>query len=393
MDKKMKTDNKNIVLLSMAKLLSSFAFYLYDIGIVIYLFDETQSVAVVGGFFVSQLLPAFIILLSGALIDRYNKKNLLVLSNLGKAAIFALLICVQNIWVIYIATFVLNFLLEFENNAYQAFMTNVFEKKKLLKMASIINLLESASMIIAPVSAAFITMYLSFQANLILAIALFVFSAITYMLLKSYPYETMDKAERLAGGKGYFKIIKDKKVFTTIIFWSLFMLCIGIAGPLEISMIEDVLGMPSAYYGIGNTVEGVGMLLASGLILGILRRLNSKDIILIGLFCAAFSYLLIGVSHTIWIYFIGAGVVGVTAALCPLGFKTDIQLNSEGDVIGRTFATARFVVLLSRMAGAVLVGWALRLFDIREIYYGLFGVLIFIAFLYGGLRRHQREIL
>lgn len=43
-------DQKNLIFLAMAKYLSGFASYIYDVGIVIYLFSNTQSVGIVGGF-------------------------------------------------------------------------------------------------------------------------------------------------------------------------------------------------------------------------------------------------------------------------------------------------------------------------------------------------------
>ena len=43
---------KNLTMLSTAKFLSGFAGYVYDVGIVIYLYNMTESVAVIGGFFV-----------------------------------------------------------------------------------------------------------------------------------------------------------------------------------------------------------------------------------------------------------------------------------------------------------------------------------------------------
>ena len=67
-----------------------------------------------------------------------------------------------------------------------------------------------------------------------------------------------------------------------------------------------------------------------------------------------------------------------------LGFKTEIQISSDPSVIGRTFAVARFTVLLSRIAGSVLVGQALDVWNIRKIYFGVFGVLIVTAITYGG---------
>ena len=101
----------NMFLLSLAKFLSGFAGYIYDIGIVIYLFSQTKSVAAIGGFFISQFLPALIILFTGKLIDTHNKKMLMFLSNLAKAAVFFLLLFEANIVFIYVATFFMNLLL------------------------------------------------------------------------------------------------------------------------------------------------------------------------------------------------------------------------------------------------------------------------------------------
>lgn len=152
----------------MAKYLSGFASYIYDVGIVIYLFFNTQSVGVVGGFFVSQLLPAIIILFTGKVIDSHSKKKLMAMANFLKGLIFVLLLFSQNIWVIYLVTFLMNLILEFEGNTLSAFMVNAFSKERLLKVSSVINLLDSASLLTAPAIAAFIAMSFPIQANIIL---------------------------------------------------------------------------------------------------------------------------------------------------------------------------------------------------------------------------------
>lgn len=378
----LESEVKNLVMLSSAKLLSGFACYIYDVGIVIYLYEKTQSVAIIGGFFVSQLLPAFIILLSGQLIDKYNKKNLIVFSNLAKGGILLILLFNRNIWSIYMATFLFNFLLEFEGNTFSSLMISIFPKDKILKSASVINLLDSLSMVLAPVSASFIAMHFKFTANLILDIILFIITAFIYFSIH-ISHQKIEKEEKSEGtGKGNIKVLGNKKILLTVLFWNIFMLCIGITAPLEISMIEDTLNMPSSYYGIGNTVEGIGMLLASGFILGIIRKLRSNTIIMIGLFSAALSYLVIGLSGNIEIYMIGACLVGMTSTFCPLGFKTEVQINSNPSIIGRTFTTARFTVLLSRIAGSFIVGFSLDLLGIRKIYYSIAGILTLAAVVY-----------
>ena len=135
-----KSMRQNLFLMSLAKFLSGFAGYIYDIGIVIYLFSQTKSVAVIGGFFISQFLPALIILFTGKLIYTHNQKMLMFLSNLAKAAVFFLLLFEANIVFIYVATFFMNLLLEFESNTTQALMANLFAKGNLFKAASVINL-------------------------------------------------------------------------------------------------------------------------------------------------------------------------------------------------------------------------------------------------------------
>ena len=372
-------NGQNLILLAAAKFTSGFASYIYDIGIVIYLFAQTGSVAVIGGFFIAQLLPAFIILLAGSIIDRYNKKNLMVWSHLIKAASFVLLLIDRSILSIYIVTFIMNLLLEFEVSTLNALMTNIFPKKHLLKAASITNLLDSFSMVAAPVSASFIAMHFQIQMNLTIDIILFAASAVIYMFLRLTDNPNATAGEAASSKIRYLSMIKDNKLLKTIIFWNIFMLCIGITTPLEISMIENTLQMPSSYYGIGNTVEGIGMLAASGLILWRVRKLRPDKIIIIGLFSAAFSYLVIGTAGNIFIYYTGACLVGMTACLCPLGFKTEIQMKCEQTVIGRVFTTTRFTVLLSRIAGSLIVGNVLKIWNIRIIYLWVAVILILAA--------------
>lgn len=330
----------------------------------------------------SQLLPACIILLSGYIIDQYDRKKLIIISNLLKLLLFFIIIWNHNIWIIYIVTFLFNFIFEFECNTFQSMLMDVFQSNQLLKVSSTINVLDSASMIIAPVTASFLTVSFSFRANLIFASICITFAAIFYHLLNVKKNIIKEQKKTIKGWNGYFYIFKNQNIARMILFWNIFMLCIGITSPLEISMIEETLGMSSTYYGIGNSVEGIGMLVASVFILGLIKKLYPGTIIALGLFCSSLSYLIIGLSGNIFIYFIGAAFVGITSTCCPLGFKTEIQLNIDPIIMGRAFTTARFTVILSRIAGSALTGLALRVINIRFIYFIVFGILAVSSFIY-----------
>lgn len=382
--------NRNLFLLCLTKFLSGFAGYIYDIGIVIYLFQKTESVAVIGGFFVSQFLPAFIILMTGGIIDRYNKKFLMIFSNAVKAVLMLILLLNQEIWCIYIVTFLMNLILEFESSTVSALMVHVFAKEKLFKAASVVNFLDSFSMIAAPLCASAIALYFQVNMNLVINSVLFIATAFFYVLLKVRSVKReKEQPKKIAGG--YREIIGNRRILKNVVFWNIFMFCIGLASPLEISMIEETLKMPSHWYGIGNAVEGVGMLTASFFILHKMKKMCPSSIISAGLFSAAFSYVVIGISGNIGMYFIGACLVGVTSTFCPLGFKTEMQIESQPEVIGRTFAASRFMILVFRMAGSLMVGQILKICNIRIVYIGIAALLFGTAFLYRSYMENRKS--
>ena len=49
---------RNLWLLVIARFFGEFASYIFDVGVLIYLYSETESMAVVSGFFLTQILPA-----------------------------------------------------------------------------------------------------------------------------------------------------------------------------------------------------------------------------------------------------------------------------------------------------------------------------------------------
>lgn len=216
----------------------------------------------------------------------------------------------------------------------------------------------------------------------ILNLGLYALTALLYGFLSAgHTVQKMQRTESLNAGK-YQKLLENKRILGTVIFWNVFMFCIGVALPLEVSMIEEKLKMSSYWYGIGNAVEGVGMLLASAFVLGKISKLKPSSVIAIGLFCASLSYFVIGIAGNIGVYFVGACLVGITATFCPLGFKTEIQLVSNPETIGRTFATSRFFILLSRVCGSLVAGQMLQLCGIRAVYFVIAGILLVAAAVY-----------
>ncbi|NLU52495.1 MAG: MFS transporter [Clostridiaceae bacterium] len=145
-------ENRNIIFLLLSSFLSGIGNYIFDIGIIIYLYDETASAAIISGFFISQLLPAFIILFTGITIDKLNRKYLVIFCRLVRILLFILLLLSKKIIVIYFVSFMLNLIFEFDNSVLNAMLPNMFAKERLIKVSSITNIISSVSMVCGPLN-------------------------------------------------------------------------------------------------------------------------------------------------------------------------------------------------------------------------------------------------
>lgn len=188
----------------------------------------------------------------GGIIDKYNKKVLMSISNIVKAMLMMCLLFNRDIWCIYAVTFGMNLILEFEGSTISALIANIFAKTHLFKAASVINFVDSFSMIAAPLCVSALALYFQVNINLVLSCVLymvsaFLYSFITFDNLSRSLYTESDKKRR-----GYMDVVRNKRILITVLFWNVFIFCIGVASPLEVSMIEEKLQMPSHWYAIGN---------------------------------------------------------------------------------------------------------------------------------------------
>lgn len=375
--------SRNTIYIGLAKFFSNFAAYIYEIGVLIYIYEETDSVLAVSGLIVSQIIPTLLVMLVGNIIDKFNNQILLYIYNAMKICSLCILVVYKEIFVIYIVTFLLNLLFEVEGSTVQCLIARSVNKEHLLKESAIINFFDSVSFFIAPLISAIIVKLFSVNINIFIAIGICCISIIFYSLTNfRLEKSTLDdkrlQEQRVITNKNFL----SRQLIPPTIFWCVFMFLIGIASPIEIYMIKNILNMSSVYYAIGNGVEGVGMIIATCYIIKFVSNFSSQDIIQIGLVLSAISYFIIGISYNIFVYLIGAILVGITSTFCPLGFKTEIQQICNKKTIGTEYTRIRMLIMIFRILGILLVGILSDTFEIRYIYFSLTIVLIVTAILF-----------
>ena len=149
-----------------------------------YLYKSTKSTALISGVFISQLLPAFLILVIGRTIDIFDKKKLIILCKACRIILFFVLLVNRSTITIYIVSFLLSFILEYSSNIFNALMTDLFTKEELLNKSSIISTANSVSMIAGPLLASVLTYKTSLNVTISINIVLCMVVTVLYCGLK-----------------------------------------------------------------------------------------------------------------------------------------------------------------------------------------------------------------
>ena len=100
-------DLLNSVLFLSSSFFSEITLYIYDIWIVIFLYQ--RGAVELSGFFISQLLPAVLMLFFGVTIDKFDRKKVLIITKVFRIIMVILLLTNQSTMAIYAITFILSF--------------------------------------------------------------------------------------------------------------------------------------------------------------------------------------------------------------------------------------------------------------------------------------------
>lgn len=123
--------------LILSEFFSQFAMNLFNFALLIVVFSIARSNSAVSGVVIAFTLPSIIFgILAGVLVDRWNKKNVLLLTNIIRALIVLPLVFInENLFLIYLATFGVSLVTQFFIPA-ETPMIPILVKKKLLLSAN-----------------------------------------------------------------------------------------------------------------------------------------------------------------------------------------------------------------------------------------------------------------
>jgi MFS family permease len=306
--------------------------------------------------------------LAGALVDRWNRKLVMMLSDLaaGLSTIVVLFLYSTGrleIWHLYITGAFAGVFGAFQFPAFSAAMSLMVPKEQYTRANGLVSLAESATIIVAPVLAGILLTIIGISGIMVIDIVTFVFAVLAVAVV-FIPEPTESAAGRAARGSlwresiyGFQYIWARKSLLGIQLMFTIsnFFFSIGVVlvAPMILARTgnnELALGTVQSALGVGGVV-GAALLSSWG---GPQRRIHN---VLGGfILCSLLGQCIMGVGQTVPVW--------ALAAFCAMFFMPFINGGNQSiwqskvapDVQGRVFATRRLIAQVSGPLGMLIAG-------------------------------------
>ncbi len=364
---------RDFVLMWVAQLVSTAGSSLTDLAAAIFVFDKTGSAFLVGVTLMATAVPSLIVgLIAGVFVDRYDRRMVMIASNLAQAVVVAAIpfLIGVDVSLLFVAILVNAGVKQFFDPAYESLIPEIASDEELTAANAFLSIASFGSTAIGFAGAGLLAAIDIRFAFWIDALT-FLFSAGCVFLLKVRSKIEVEEATSVG------VVITNvrtgvRTIAETPMLRSLFLLgaptffAFGLWNVLLLPMAIKVLGATEFEYGIQEGLTSVGFVAGSLFMARYADRLQTGLWVFIGYFGMGVAGIFYGLSPTILIAILWVIVSGFFNSPSSVARQTLLQRNTPRELRGRVFSSMfvmRDIIFLAGMAGAGLAD----VFDVRAL--------------------------
>ncbi len=399
-------------------------------GLSIWIFIETGSVTALALVMLGSNLPRILLSpVAGALVDRWDRRWAMILSDLGSGIgtiIIAVLFALDAVSIpalVAIAAFSSVFQ-AFQWPAYQASITLLVPKDRYQRASGMVQMAEGIAQVAAPLLAAAVIAFWDVLGLILIDVVTFVFAIVTLLIVR-FPRPPRSKVGEEGTGSlwsesiyGFKYLVKRRGLLALLAFFAALNLAFGAIGPLIIAYMLSIGS--ELTLGTAMTVGSTGMIVGS-IVASVMKPVERR----VRGFVIASAVLgvmlgTVAVTAT-WVVIVASIWIAMFALPIGMAMSQSIWMSKvEPDVQGRVFsarsmiaqATIPFAYLLvGPLADTVFVPLMTGTSAVGEFLQGIFGsgeargyAMFFLtlgvgvlvacvgAYAYGPLRNLERDL-
>ena len=345
-------DPPSFGLLALATFASGIGTWLAFVALAVDVWDRTESATWVSALLIADFLPSIVIgVAASSLVDRMNRRRLMVISDLVRVAVFAALIFADSPGQIVALAAVAGFATGFFRPAVYAGLPNLVPDEDLPGANSIIQTIENLTLAAGPIAGGLLVAATGPDPA-------YAFNAVTFLvsatLIVRIPGHLLQAAT--AVGRGYWQDLADgfalirgsRALLTVLAAWNVVMLATAGENVAEVVLAKEAFSAGDFGYGLLVGTTGFGLALGSLLAGSFLESRplasvygGSIGLIALGLVVAA-------AAPNVWVAAVCVVFVGIgngTAVVCNALL---IQRGAPDELRGRAFTvlmSSNYVVL------------------------------------------------
>ena len=310
--------------------------------------------------------------LAGAAVDRWNRKFMMMVSDLGAGLITIIIFFLMRsdsleIWHIYILMAFSSAFESFQFPAYSSAITMLVEKKHFARTSAMLSLAEEGSRVLAPILAAALIVVIKLEGIILIDIISFAVATGTLLLVRIPQPKQSEAGEKAQGGflkeAGYgFRFIFANPSLLGLQINFIMVNLLAMSTVLRTPMILARTGNNEVTLGIVSSIAAVGGV-AGGLVMSIWggprRRIHG---VLGSLILVYAARAIMGLGHEVYVWSITGFITLFFIAVCNASNQAIWQSKTPADVQGRVFAARRVTgqitfPLLGLIAGPLSDKW------------------------------------
>lgn len=276
---------------------------LFNFLLILIVFKLTHSNTAVSGVVLSFTIPAiFFGSIAGVYVDRWDKKTVLIISNLLRAVLLVFLIfALNNVYFIYLISFLFTVLVQFFIPAESPMIPLVVHKKNLLQANALFGLAIFGSILVAYIlSGPLLIFFQEVKTILLISLMLVVGAIVIWFIKPYYQKKNSDKKKQeklhiIADLKHTLRLIARTRSITNSLFLlSLSQILILILATIAPGYAAQILGIPVEQFPIVFVAPAaLGMVVGAIFLVNFFHNHPKEKLITAGIFLSAIAMLIL----------------------------------------------------------------------------------------------------
>ncbi|MGW5889099.1 MFS transporter [Priestia megaterium] len=347
--------------------------WIYLIALNVMMLDMTNSPLAISGLYMIKPLAALCTnIWSGSLIDRMNKRKLMMVLDWMRAGVIACLPLFSSILIIYVLVFIISMASSMFRPVSMVYITKLIPTEKRKRFNSLRSLIDSGGFLLGPAAAGALFMVGTPAFAIYANAAALVLSGMVTLLMPNLDIKTKTKENKLSvytireDWRAVFRFSRANRYIITIyVLFSFLMVMATAIDSLEVSFATKVIHLSEIEYGFLVSVAGAGIMIGAVINTLFAKKLSTNFLIGAGSVGVSLGYLLYACSSSFQT--MGAGFFSLSFALAfaSAGFQTFYQNSIPVDMMGRVGSIYGLLESLLIIMMTFLCGMAAHIVSIQ----------------------------